>query len=74
MKLPFPAPLNYLRQIHMAKESGALDLTGFLLTAVPVVIQNLVNVSYIKMNQNRLRDLARIPKSLQTKTRPKTLS
>lgn len=56
MKLPFPAPLNYLRQIHLAKESGALDLTEFLLTAVPVIVQTLVNVSYVKMNKNRLRD------------------
>jgi Leucine-rich repeat (LRR) protein len=56
MKLPFPAPLNYLRQIHLAKQSSTLDLTGFLLTAVPDIIQTLVNVSYIRMNSNRLRD------------------
>ena len=66
MKLPFPAPLNYLRQIHLAKESGALDLTGFLLTAVPSVIQSLLNVSYMKMNTNRLRDF---PPSLKVLTR-----
>ena len=66
MKLPFPAPLNYLRQIHLAKQSGALDLTGFLLTAVPIVIQSLLNLSYIKMNTNRLRDF---PPSLKVLTK-----
>jgi Leucine-rich repeat (LRR) protein len=70
MKLPFPAPLNYLRQIHFAKQSGALDLTGFLLTAVPSIIQTILNISYIKMNTNRLRDF---PPALKVLTKLQTL-
>ena len=65
-KRKLPA-LDYLKQIHLAKgENGVLELTGFLLTSVPPAIKTLVNVSYIKMDMNRLRDF---PPSLRVLTK-----